>query len=109
MLVRPLSVLGLPADSPVIALLGRISDWGQDVLVWALAVPQLRGHGAVRLIAGSPWPGAEDRRDRVLALAHQLGVAERGCLVGFRDDVQTVYGAADLIGCPRRGPIQAMR
>lgn len=98
-------VLGLPADAPVIAVLGRISDWkGQDVLVRALAEGQLRDRGAVGLIAGEAWPGAEHRRDGVLALAARLGVGDRLALIGFREDVQTIYGAVDLIAVPSTAP-----
>lgn len=97
--------LGLPERVPVIAVLGRISDWkGQDVLVRALAEPPLRDRGAVGLVAGEVWPGAEPRRDAVLALAERLGVADRLALVGFRDDVEVVYGAADLIAVPSTQP-----
>ena len=97
--------LGLDADAPVIAVLGRISDWkGQDVLVRALAEPALRDRGAIGLLAGAPWPGAEARRDRIVALAQELGVAERLVLAGFRDDVDTVYGAADLVAVPSTLP-----
>jgi glycosyltransferase involved in cell wall biosynthesis len=97
--------LALDASVPVIAVLGRISDWkGQDVLVRALAEPPLRDRGTVALIAGEPWPGAEERRDRVLALARRLGVQDRVALVGFRPDVETVYGAADVIAVPSTQP-----
>lgn len=97
--------LGLPDGVPVIAVLGRISDWkGQDVLVRALASPELRQRGALGLVAGDVWPGAEDRRDRVLALADALGVGERLRLVGFRDDVDSVYGAADIVAVPSTQP-----
>ena len=97
--------LGLPPQTPVIAVLGRISDWkGQDVLVRALAEQPLRQRGAIGLIAGDPWPGAEDRRSRLLALAAELGVARRVCLVGFRQDLGTVYGAADLVAVPSTAP-----
>src|SRR5207248_439611 len=58
--------LGLDAAVPVISVLGRISDWkGQDVLVRALAEPALRDRGAVGLLAGEAWPGAEHRADGV--------------------------------------------
>jgi hypothetical protein len=68
----------------VIAVLGRISDWkGQDVLVRALAEPALRDRGAIGLIAGEPWPGAEERRARVVALARRLGVQDRCGWSGF--------------------------
>lgn len=97
--------LGLSADAPVIAVLGRISDWkGQDLLVRALAQAPLRERGAVALIAGDPWPGAEDRRERVMTLARSLGVADRVALVGFRGDVDHVYGAADLVAVPSTAP-----
>jgi glycosyltransferase involved in cell wall biosynthesis len=97
--------LGLDPDVPVIAVLGRISDWkGQDVLVRALAEAPLRDRGVVGLIAGEAWPGAEDRLEAVLALARALGVADRLRLPGFRDDVNAIYGAADLIAVPSTAP-----
>ena len=97
--------LGLDADAPVVAVLGRISEWkGQDLLVRALARPALRERGTIGLIAGEAWPGAEDRTERVLALARELGVSERLRLSGFRVDVATVLGAADLVAVPSTAP-----
>jgi glycosyltransferase involved in cell wall biosynthesis len=97
--------LGLDARAPVIAVLGRISDWkGQDVLVRALAEPPLRDRGAVGLLAGRPWPGAEDRLERVVSLARTLNVEDRLVLAGFRPDVETVYGAADVVAVPSTEP-----
>ena len=99
------AALGLPAQAPLIAVLGRISDWkGQDLLVRVLATEALRDRGAVGVIAGVPWPGAEARRERVLALARQLGVSDRLALVGFREDVEAVYGAADVVAVPSTAP-----
>jgi glycosyltransferase involved in cell wall biosynthesis len=99
------SALGLPTDRPVIAVLGRISDWkGQDLLVRALAQPALRERGAIALIAGDAWPGAEDRTARVLGLARTLGVSDRVAMVGFRADVENVYGAADVVAVPSTAP-----
>jgi glycosyltransferase involved in cell wall biosynthesis len=99
------AALGLDGDAPVIAVLGRISDWkGQDLLVRALATDDLRDRGAIGVIAGDPWPGAEERRERVLALARRLRVADRLVLVGFREDVETVYGAADVVAVPSTAP-----
>jgi glycosyltransferase involved in cell wall biosynthesis len=99
------AALELPPDAPVIAVLGRVSDWkGQDVLVRALAEPALRERGAIGVIAGEAWPGAEARADAVLSLADRLAVRNRLALVGFRDDVETVYGAADLIAVPSTEP-----
>jgi glycosyltransferase involved in cell wall biosynthesis len=58
----------------------------------------------VGLIAGDAWPGAEDRAERVAALARALGVSDRVAMVGFRPDVENVYGAADLIAVPSTAP-----
>ncbi len=97
--------LELPDDAPVIAVLGRVSDWkGQDVLVRALADPALRERGAIGLIAGEAWPGAERRLHAVTGLAARLQVDDRLRLLGFRDDLETIYGAADLIAVPSTAP-----
>lgn len=102
---RARAVLGLAADLPVVAVLGRISDWkGQDVLVRALAEPPLAELGAIGLIAGEAWLGAQERRAAVVELAAELGVGERVRMVGFRDDVEIVYGAADVIAVPSTAP-----
>jgi glycosyltransferase involved in cell wall biosynthesis len=99
------AALGIPPDAPTIAVLGRISSWkGQDVLIRALARPELFDRGAIGLIAGDVWPGAEDRLRAVLDLADSLGVRDRIRLLGFRDDVDTVYGAADLVAVPSTAP-----
>lgn len=97
--------LGIDPGVPAIAVLGRISDWkGQDVLVRALAEPPLRERGVTALIAGDAWPGAEHRATAVTDLADSLGVAERVRMLGFRDDVQVVFGAADLVAVPSTAP-----
>jgi glycosyltransferase involved in cell wall biosynthesis len=99
------AALGLPENAPVIAVLGRISGWkGQDVLVRALAEPELARRGALALIAGAAWPGAEERAVAVRVLARSLGVDHRVRFVGFRDDVENVYGAADVVAVPSTAP-----
>ncbi len=98
-------VLGVHDNAAVIAVLGRVADWkGQDVLVRALAEPQLREREAIALIAGDAWPGAEHRARAVLALAGELGVSDRVRMLGFRDDLDNVLGAADLIAVPSTSP-----
>jgi glycosyltransferase involved in cell wall biosynthesis len=97
--------LALDDRAQVIAVLGRVSSWkGQDVLIRALAEPALRERGAVGLIAGDVWPGAEDRLTELRRLADGLGVADRVRMLGFREDVENVYGAADLIAVPSTAP-----
>lgn len=97
--------LGLPQEAPVVAVLGRITEWkGQEVLARALAEPPLRRLGAIGLVAGDAWPGAEDRRESLLSVARLAGVEDRLRLAGFRDDIENVYGAADVIAVPSTQP-----
>jgi glycosyltransferase involved in cell wall biosynthesis len=99
------SALDLPAETPVVAVVGRISDWkGQDVLVRALADPALRDRGVVGVIAGDAWPGAEERGAHVRQLAAQLGVEDRLRMLGFREDIENVLGAADVVAVPSSAP-----
>jgi glycosyltransferase involved in cell wall biosynthesis len=93
--------VGVPGDAFVVAVLGRISGWkGQHVLIRALAeLPE-----AVALIAGDPWPGQERHERALRELAERLGVAERVRFAGFRDDVENVYGAADVVVVPSTRP-----
>jgi glycosyltransferase involved in cell wall biosynthesis len=97
--------LGLPDDAFVCAVLGRISSWkGQDVLARALVQPALAQAGAIGLVAGDVWPGQEHHRDRLLALAEDLGLRERLRMLGFRPDTSTIYGAADAVVVPSTNP-----
>ena len=93
--------LSLPDDAFVAAVLGRLSSWkGQEVLVRALAeVPD-----ALALVAGDAWPGEERHSERLRSLAADLGVAHRVVFAGFRDDVENVYGAADVVVVPSTRP-----
>jgi glycosyltransferase involved in cell wall biosynthesis len=93
--------LGVPADAFAVAALGRLSTWkGQELLVEAVA----RLPGAVALIAGDAWRGDERHARELQARAAALGAADRVHLLGFRDDVGTVLGAADVVAVPSTSP-----
>lgn len=98
--------LGLPDDAFVVAVLGRISGWkGQDVLVRALAQTALHGQrDVIALVAGDPWHGEERHLRELHELADTLGVSAQLRHLGFRDDVGTVYGAADVVAVPSKQP-----
>jgi glycosyltransferase involved in cell wall biosynthesis len=97
--------LGLPRERFVVAVLGRISAWkGQQVLVRALAEPAMSSRGAIGVVAGDAWPGQERHEDALRAAATSLGVGDRLRLAGFRDAVDTVYGAADVVVVPSTRP-----
>jgi glycosyltransferase involved in cell wall biosynthesis len=97
--------LGLPEDAFTCLVLGRLNSWkGQEVLARALAEPVLRERGAIGLVAGDAWPG-EDRYERGLeVLRSELGLGDRLRLLGFRDDLDALYGAADVVCVPSTRP-----
>lgn len=100
------SALELDADAFVVAVLGRISGWkGQDVLVRALGQPGLAERPeVVALVAGDPARGEERHLRTLYEIGAQLGVGARIRHVGFREDVATVYDAADVVAIPSKLP-----
>jgi glycosyltransferase involved in cell wall biosynthesis len=99
------AALGVPEEAFCVALVGRVSDWkGQDLLALALARPELADIGAVGLVAGDTYPGNEDFEGVIRLLGDSLGLAERLRLLGFRDDLETVLGATDVVAVPSVRP-----
>jgi glycosyltransferase involved in cell wall biosynthesis len=95
------TALGLPADGTMVAVLGRLSEWkGQDRLIRALPLTR----DARALIAGDAWPGQERHEQSLRDLARELGVADRVHFIGFRDDLENVLGAADIVAVPSTRP-----
>ncbi len=99
------AALGLPPDEFAVALLGRVSDWkGQNVLARALGEPALAEIGAIGLIAGDPYQGREEALEPLERLRADLDLGDRLQLLGFRDDVGAVLGAADAVAVPSTRP-----
>jgi glycosyltransferase involved in cell wall biosynthesis len=99
------AALGLPEDAFVAAAIGRISAWkGQDVLARALAEPEVAQLGVIGLVAGDAWPGEEEHERALRDLAGRLDLGDRLQLIGFRDDLETVLGAADAVVVPSTQP-----
>ncbi|XAY07043.1 glycosyltransferase [Paraconexibacter sp. AEG42_29] len=100
------AALDLPQDATVLAVLGRISGWkGQDVSVRALASPALRDRKDVVLaLAGDPWRGEERHLRELHEIAAAYGLDDRVRHIGFQDDVDAVYGAADIVLVPSKQP-----
>ncbi len=99
------AALGLDQDTFAVAVLGRVSAWkGQDVLARALAEPPLASIGAVGLVAGAPWPGAEGPLAELDRMRDTLGLGERLRMLGFEDDLDTLLGAVDAVAVPSTRP-----
>jgi glycosyltransferase involved in cell wall biosynthesis len=99
------AALELPEDAFTCLVLGRLNSWkGQGVLARALAEPALRERGAIGLVAGDAWPGEERYVRELEALRTDLGLGDRLRLLGFRDDLDALYGAADVVCVPSTRP-----
>jgi len=99
------AALGMRADAFAVAVLGRVSDWkGQDVLARALADERLASIGAVGLVAGAPWPGAEGALRELERIGETFGLGDRLRLVGFQADVGALLGAVDAVAVPSTRP-----
>ena len=99
------AALGIGDERFAVAVLGRVSDWkGQDVLARALAEPPLESIGAVGLIAGAPWPGAERPAAELDRLRGELGLGDRLRVLGFRPDLDALLGAVDAVAVPSTRP-----
>jgi D-inositol-3-phosphate glycosyltransferase len=100
--------LGLPADGPLMLFVGRIQPLkGADVAVQVLGeLNRTRpGQSATLVVVGGPsGPRGQDAYDGVMALARDLGVAERVRLVPPRphEVISTYYRAADVCLVPSR-------
>jgi glycosyltransferase involved in cell wall biosynthesis len=84
----------LPGEAPRILAMGRLhANKGFDTLLRALPFAP----GSTLILAGE---GPE--RAALEGLAHELGVAERVHLLGWRTDTAALLAACDLFVCPSR-------
>ena len=89
--------LGLD-DAPALAMVARFMHAkGQDIALRALA--QLTDRRWTLVLAGSLDTAFAKE---VQALAIELGIAERIRFTGHRDDVNNIYGCADMLLAPSR-------
>jgi glycosyltransferase involved in cell wall biosynthesis len=85
----------LPDGTPTIMLPGRITGLkGQDVLLRAMA--RLRHQEAVCVLVGGS-DGRERVRDRLVALAAELGISDRVRLVGHCEDMPAAMMMCDVV------------
>jgi len=102
--------LAIPPDAPLVGTVGRITHWkGQDDFLRAAAIVA-KGHPEARFAVvgdcvSSPAEAAADAayRDRLHALAAELGLGRAVAFTGFRDDVPAVMNALDVFVLPSHG------
>lgn len=86
--------LGVPEGCPLLVTVGELSRRKNDATTLR-ALARMRHTDARLLLCG-----VGELRDELLALASELGVAERVRLLGFRKDVPRVLAAADAFVFP---------
>jgi len=98
--------VGLPADGPLLLMVGRIQPLkGADVAVRTLAHLNRQGLGYRLVVVGGPsGPRGDDAYKGLLVLADQLGVADRLTMVDPQPHelLSTYYRAADVCLVPSR-------
>jgi glycosyltransferase involved in cell wall biosynthesis len=96
--------LGVAPDVPLLAAVGNVTEnRGQHVLVAALPAIRAELPDARLAIVGGPHPRPRDvaYRERLGALAAELGVADAVSFAGAREDVSGALAAADVVVNPR--------
>ncbi len=97
--------LGLPAERPVVAIVGRINRWkGHDrfLQIAARVSTEVDAHFA---IVGAPVFRDADFVPELHELVASLGLRERVTFVPWLDDVRDIYAAADVnVNCSTREP-----
>jgi glycosyltransferase involved in cell wall biosynthesis len=90
--------LGVPADAPCVGIIGNVQAWkGQDVLIEAMA-RVVRSQPAARcLIVGGVHRAGRAYAAELGRRVAELGLEERVCFTGFRDDVPDLLEALDVV------------
>lgn len=91
--------LGLPADAPLVTILGRLQRWkGQHIFLEAAEAVSRRCPEARFLVVGDELLGLEPEYPPLLRrLADKGELAGRVTFTGQRDDVRRVLAASDVL------------
>jgi len=96
---QPPADIELPADVPVVGLVGRMQPWkGQDRLLRAHALLRERGHAMHTLIVGGDAYGlSAEYADSIPALVEELGLGEQVTLTGQVPDAGPYMARMDVL------------
>ena len=96
---------GVGPEEVLFGVVGRLHWWkGQDVFLRAAARLAREAPRARFVLVGDVVPGEEARRERLQALARDLGIARRVIWAGYRDDMPEVMAALDVLVLPSTAP-----
>lgn len=92
--------VGAPAAPLLLMLANLAAHKGQETAVRAVAELKKRGIEVCCWLAGEERGGGDTFTGRLRALIHELGIADRVRLLGFRDDAPDLLRAADFFLLP---------
>lgn len=92
------AALGLPADGPLIGIVGRLQRWkGMHVLIEALPLVRARHPGARVVIVGGAHEPEPDYPALLRAQVMHLGLESAVTFAGFQSDVPRWMQAMDIV------------
>jgi glycosyltransferase involved in cell wall biosynthesis len=93
------AVLDLPADVPIVGLVGRLQPWkGQDRLLGAQALLRERGHGLhVVIVGGDSWGLSPEYARSLQPLVERLGLAGSVTMTGEVPDAGPYIEQLDVL------------
>ena len=94
----PAESAGVWGRPPVVALIGRITEWkGQHVFLRAAAAVRQRFPDARFWIIGAPLFGEFEYEQALHTMTEQLGMTDAVEFLGFRDDVASLMPQIDIV------------
>lgn len=92
------AALGLPADGPLIGIVGRLQRWkGMHVLIDALPLVRARHPGARVVVVGGAHEPEPDYPALLRAQVTRLGLDDAVTFAGFQSDVPRWMQAMDIV------------
>jgi glycosyltransferase involved in cell wall biosynthesis len=99
------TALGLASDEACVALVGRINrSKGQALLLEACARLRSRHPRISVLFCGDAPPGQPEHLEALDAEIARSPLADRVRILPFREDIELVYAAADVVAVPSTAP-----
>jgi glycosyltransferase involved in cell wall biosynthesis len=90
--------LGLPPESPLVAIFARLAPWkGHPVFLQAASLVREAGVDAHFLVVGDAAFDDPAYGESLRDLARDLGIGDRTHFLGYRRDVHAVMAAVDLV------------
>ena len=91
--------LGVPADTPLVGIIGRIRPWkGQQYFLAAASeVARLVPAARFLIVGGTIFPAKEDYLGQLRRVARDYGIADRVIFTGHRHDVPEILAALDVL------------